>query len=130
MSYGEGLASTTYQQQFNDYLAQQQQQFGNLQTLAGSGQNAASNLGALGAQTANSIGQNIIGAGNASAAGTVGVSNAISGGINSLSSNYLLSSLLNGGGSNSFLSTLGSGNYAGNASLTGVPLNTSAFGGP
>jgi hypothetical protein len=98
MGYGEGLASENYQQQFNNYMAQQQQQFGNLQTLAGSGQNAAANLGALGAQTGQSIGQNIIGAGNAAAAGTVGAANAVTGGINNLSSNYLLKNLLGGGG--------------------------------
>jgi hypothetical protein len=96
--YAEGLANTTYQQQLQDYMAQQQQQFGQLQTIAGSGQNAAANLGALSGQAATNIGNNIIGAGNASAAGTIGVTNALTGGISSLGSNYLLASLLGGGG--------------------------------
>jgi hypothetical protein len=95
--YGQGLASTTYQQQLQDYMAQQQQQFSQLQTLAGSGQNAAANLGALSANVGQSVGSNIIGAGNASAAGTVGATNAATGAISNLSSNYLLSSLLGGG---------------------------------
>ncbi len=118
--YGQGLASTTYQQQFNDYLTQQQQQFGNLQTLAGSGQNAAANLGALGAQTGQNIGNNIIGAGNASAAGTVGATNAITGGINNLSSNYLLSSLLGGGGSGLFSGGGGTSVFNGGGAVGGA----------
>lgn len=91
--YGQGLASTTYQQQFQDYLTQQAQQFGQLQTIAGSGQNAAAGLGALGSQTASSIASNITGAGNAQAAGVVGGTNALTGGINSLASTYLLANL-------------------------------------
>ena len=98
MGYGQGLASETYQQQLQDYMAQQQQSFNQLDTLAGSGQNAAANLGAIGSQVAGNIGSNIIGAGNAAAAGTVGVTNALTGGIGDLSSNYLLSSILGQGG--------------------------------
>jgi hypothetical protein len=96
--FNQGLASTTYQQQLQDYMSQQQQQFSMLDTLAGSGQNAAANLGALGAQTGQSIGNNIVGAGNSTAAGQVGAANALTGGISNLSSNYLLASLLSGGG--------------------------------
>lgn len=100
-SYGQGVANQSYQQAYNNYVAQQNQQFGQLQTLAGSGQNAAANLGALGTQTANSVGANTVNAGNASAAGQVGAATATSNGINSivggLSNNYLLSALLNQG---------------------------------
>jgi hypothetical protein len=95
--FGEGLASTTYQQQFQDYLAQQAQQYGFLQTIAGSGQNAAANLGALGASAGQSIGSNIIGAGNAQAAGVVGATNALTGGINSLAANYLIANMVGAG---------------------------------
>lgn len=98
-NYGQGLASTTYQQQLQNYMAQQQQQFGELQNVAGSGQNAAANLGAIGAQTAGQIGSNTIGAGNAAAAGTVGATNAITNGASNIGSNYLLAQLLQGGGS-------------------------------
>jgi hypothetical protein len=97
--YGTGLANQDYQQAYQNYVAQQNQQFGQLQTLAGSGQNAAANLGALGSQVGSSVGSNIIGAGNASAAGQVATANTIGNSLNSLGSNYLLYNALNGGGS-------------------------------
>lgn len=126
-SFGQGLAGTEYEQAYTDalntyntnygnsyqaWLANQtggnqvkQQQFNNLQTLAGSGQNAASNLGALGAKNASAVGNDITSGAAATAAGTVGSANAIGSGISGvsnavsgLSSNYLLMSLLNGGG--------------------------------
>lgn len=98
--YGQGVANQDYWNAYNAYVNAQNQKFGQLQTVAGSGQNAAGNLGALGTQVGASVGNNIVGAGNASAAGQVGSANAIAGGINnttsSLSQNYLLASLLNG----------------------------------
>ena len=97
MGYGQGLASTTYQQQLQDYMAQQQQQYTNLQTIAGSGQNAASDLGSLSGQAAQTIGNNTIGAANSISAGQVASSNAIGGAFNSLGSNFLLSQALNRG---------------------------------
>lgn len=96
-SFGQGVANQDYWNAYNAYVNQQNQKFGQLQTVAGSGQNAAANLGALGTQVGASVGNNIVNAGNASAAGTVGTANAISGGINNLSQNYLLASALNSG---------------------------------
>lgn len=96
--FGTGLANQDYWNAYNAYTTGQNQKFGQLQTIAGSGQNAAANLGALGTQVGSSVGNNIIGAGNAQAAGTVGSANAISNGINGVGQNYLLYSLLNGGG--------------------------------
>lgn len=115
--------NTSYLDAYNAYVQQQQQQFSQLQTVAGSGQNAAAGLGALGANVGSTIGANtinsgiaqgtgitnaasagaqgIIGAANANSAGTVAGANALSTGINSatggLSQNYLLYSILNGG---------------------------------
>ena len=97
-NYGQNLASTTYQQQFNDYMAQQQQQLGALQTAAGSGQNAAAGLAAAGQNNASNVGNLLTSGAAATAAGQVGAANAITGGINNLSSNFLLSQLLNNGG--------------------------------
>lgn len=96
--YGQGLAGTTFQQQFADYTAQQQQQFGELQTLAGSGQNAAAQLGALGNQSASTIGNDITSGAAAKAAGTVGAAKAFSSGVGSAGSNFLLAQLLGGAG--------------------------------
>lgn len=94
VGYGQGVGSQNYQQQFSDYMAQNQNTFNDLQTLAGSGQNAAANLGALGSQNAQTVGQDLIGGANATAAGQVGAANAISGGINGIGSNYLLAQIL------------------------------------
>jgi hypothetical protein len=66
-----GLADQDFYNAQNSYYQQQQQRFNMLQTLAGSGQNAAANLGALGSNVAGSIGANTIGAGNAASAGIV-----------------------------------------------------------
>lgn len=107
-SYGEGVANqdywnaynayvNNYQQGYANYTNNQNQKFGQLQTLAGSGQNAAANLGALSANTGAAIGNNIIGAGNASAAGTVASGNAINSGVQNLSQNYLLANAISGG---------------------------------
>lgn len=93
-SYGQGVANQDYWNAYNAYVNGQNQKFGQLQTIAGSGQNAAANLGSLGTQVAGSVGNNIIGAGNASAAGTVGSANAISNGISGVSQNFLLQQLL------------------------------------
>lgn len=118
-SFGQGLANTDYNQylnnynsqywnQYNAYTNQQNQQFGQLQTLAGAGQNAAANLGGYGTSVANSIANtgvntaqsiagNITGAANAGAAATVAGANATSSGLNNLGSNFLLYNALNNG---------------------------------
>ena len=98
VGYGQGMASTEYQQALQNYMAQQQQSFGQLQTLAGSGQNAAAQLGSLGNQSAATIGNDLTSGAAATAAGQVGSANAINNGISGVSSNFLLASLLNGSG--------------------------------
>ena len=108
--YGQGLASTTYQQQLQDYMAQQQAQLGALQTSVGSGQAAAGGLASAGQTNASNIGNLITGGAAATAAGQVGSANAITGGINNLSGNYLLSQLTNNGSNPfSFSSLFGGG---------------------
>lgn len=98
--YGQGVANQDYWNAYNAYTTNQNTNFNRLQTIAGSGQNAAANLGSLGSQVASNVGANQIGAGNSISAGQVGSATAINNGINGVSSNYLLSSLLNGGGAN------------------------------
>lgn len=123
-SYGQGVANQDYWNAYNAYVNRQNQQFGQLQTVAGSGQNAAANLGALGTQVGSNVGNNIIGAGNASAAGQVGSANAISNGISNvtggLSQNYLLYSLLNGSGSGGGGGSGGSGPLWGDTGTGGI----------
>lgn len=109
--YAQGLASQTYQQQFQNQLAlatgaqnlgtqmlnlsgsalnmntaQQgniQNQAGRLQGIATLGENAAANTGTIGATLAGNAGNYLQQAGLAQAAGTTGVANAVTGGVNS-----------------------------------------------
>lgn len=83
-TFGQGLANTDYQQAYQNYVQQQQQQYGMLNNLVGSGQNAAAGLGGISQQVGGQVGSNIIGAGNALAAGQIGAANATTGGLNSL----------------------------------------------
>lgn len=71
--YATGLAQSNYNQYFNQ-----------LMQAAGLGENAASMTGQFGTQTAQSIGQNMIGAGNAMAAGQMGQANAYAGALNNM----------------------------------------------
>ncbi len=82
MDYGQGQASQSYQQEFNNWLAQnsqalqgQNQAFSQLYNTAGMGQNAAAGVGSAAMQTGTNIGQNIMGAGNASAANSIAQGN-------------------------------------------------------
>ncbi len=104
-SYAEGLADTTYQQQFSNYLSTNQQTMANeaqiaglLGNVAGSGQNAALGLGSLGSTAAGNTSSEQLASGAAQAAGTVGAANATSSGLSSafsnLGSGVTLSSLL------------------------------------
>ena len=111
-NYAEGLASTTYQQQFQNYLQQNQQIYSQLYGGTQLGAQAAQQYGALGltgaqaglggaesllggaVNTGGQLGSNIIGAGNASAAGTLGVANSVGNlGTNALNSYAQLSLL-------------------------------------
>lgn len=94
-TFGQGLANSDYQQAYQNYVQQQQQQYGMLSGVANSGQNAAAGLGGISAGVGQSIGSNAIGAGNALAAGQVGSANALTGGVNSLAQ---LASLYGSGG--------------------------------
>lgn len=107
-AYGQGLASTTYQQDFNNDLTAFNTNYNsaanNVNRLSGLttlGQNAATTVGNQGLQTAANAGQLTTSAANASAAGTVGSANAVSGALSSIgagASNYgLLSQLTNQG---------------------------------
>lgn len=93
-NYAEGLAGTTYQQQFENYLAQNQQIYNMLGGVVSQGQASAAGLAGpavqSGASQASMLGQ----AGSALAAGTVGGANALSGGLGSLGQSGVLYGLL------------------------------------
>ena len=101
--YSTGLASQTYGDAYNRYLATNNQifsqalsgrqlQYNQLASLAGLGQTSLGQTGAAGTSAANGIASTsyngITAAGAASAAGTVGVSNAINSGLTSVGSAY------------------------------------------
>lgn len=95
----QNLASTDYTNQANLDMSQKSQLYQMLQTVAGSGQNAAANLGSLGASTANQVGANTISAGNSSAAGTVAQANSLSNLLNNSAFQNGVTSMFGGSGS-------------------------------
>ena len=107
---GLNNANTQYQDQ-SQLTRQQlnnsnlQQQFSNLNTLSQTGLGAGLQQGQIGANTAQSIGQNIIGAGNAQAAGQIGSANAITGAIGQGYNAYLQSQFLKPSQSDAFINS-------------------------
>jgi hypothetical protein len=115
--YGQGLASTDYQQDYNNALTQYQtayntfqqnqaNQYNRLAGIAGFGQQSAGQLGQQGQQMASNVGNidltggaqqgaNINLAGAANASGYVGATNALSGGMNNISQYAMLQQLMN-----------------------------------
>lgn len=84
--YAEGLAGTTFQDQFKNYLTQNQQIYNMLSGQTTTGENAAAQTGALGQQAQTQANALITGAGAAQAAGVIGSANAINSGIGSIGS--------------------------------------------
>lgn len=97
-NYAEGLASTTYQNQFNNYLTQQQQIAKILQDQVSTGANAAgltANAGLAATSQENAL---TTSGAAATAAGQVGSANALTSGINGISSAALLYGLSDSSG--------------------------------
>jgi len=84
IGYAEGLASTTYQQQFQNYWSQNQNIYNMLSGISTTGANAGANLGSTSQAVGANIGNNLTSAGAAQAAGIVGSANALSGGLGAL----------------------------------------------
>ena len=94
INYAEGLAGTTYQQQFQNYLTQNAQEYNMLSGLSSGGQAAAGTQSALGANAQTQANALTTSAAAATAGGTVGSANALTGGLSSLSSSAGNSALL------------------------------------
>lgn len=92
--FSQGLASNEFQNAFSNYNTNQNNIFNRLQTLSGSGQNAAANLGTAATNTGQQIGSNITSAGAAQAGGLMGAANALSGSIGSGYNAYLMNQIL------------------------------------
>lgn len=74
VSFAQGLAANTYQQQFSNNLTQNQQIYNMLAGIVGTGQQGAAGTASYGSQL-------VTGAAGAQAAGQIGSTNAIIGGI-------------------------------------------------
>lgn len=92
--FSQGLASNEFQNAFSNYQTNVGNVWNRLYNTAGSGQNAAANLGGFGTTTGGQIGQNITGAGNAQAAGTMGAVNAVTGSMGNVYNAYLMNQIL------------------------------------
>lgn len=112
-----GNLSNNYWNTFNATTAGKNTLLNQLLGIAGSGQNAAGNLGGLGAQTAATVGSGLVGQGQAVAAGQLGSANALTGGFNNALS-YLLAPNANTGGTNPLAFLFGGGGY-GNQDFSG-----------
>lgn len=90
-----GLASTTYQQQLDNYLKQNSQIFNMLMQPAQLGANAAASQAGVSAQVGANMGNNLIGGGNAVAGAQMAGTNALVGGANNLAGSYMQWQMLN-----------------------------------
>jgi hypothetical protein len=95
-NYAEGLAATTYQQQFTNYLGQNQQIYNMLNNQVATGENAAAETGVLGTQNTTAANTLAANAGGASAAGQIGSANATAGGLSGVGSSIGQTLLLSG----------------------------------
>lgn len=93
-NYGQGAASTEFQNAFNRFQTQRGNIYNTLAGIAGIGQNAQKQTSDLAQNTAGNIGQATIGIGNAMAGGQIGAANALSGGFQGAGNAYMLSNLL------------------------------------
>lgn len=88
--YGQEFASGEYGKAYDRYNNDLTTRFNRLSSIAGTGQTATAQTGALGTQVAGQIGENYLQAGNARASGYVGSANAINNGAQTIG-NYFMS---------------------------------------
>jgi hypothetical protein len=100
-NYAEGLASTTYQQQFTNYLTQNQQIYNMLSGQVGTGENAAAATAGVGqtaaGQSANALLTGSGQYGSATTAGAAATAAGVTGAANALGNSALLYGILGGG---------------------------------
>lgn len=89
--YAQGLASNTYQQQLQNYMAQNLQKYNMLMGGTQIGQSSAAGVGAAGIQTGQGVANSLMAGGNASAAGW----NALGSAGNQLGGNLMQYGLMN-----------------------------------
>jgi hypothetical protein len=145
-NYAEGLAGTTYNQQLQNYLQQNQQIYNMIMGQSNLGLSAAGALGNVSSALGSGIANSLTGIGQAQAAGTIGQANAYGGILNGLGGDILggyfaANSPLfggSGGGSGSYSPYAAGGlsNYYLAQGTNGLnpgynnPIQISALGGP
>lgn len=92
--YGQDYAGNEYQNAFNRDAANKERKYNMLAGVSGTGQTTATNIGTFGANTANNIAENYLGAGNARAAGQVARGAGWANTLNDVGSYYRLQNLL------------------------------------
>lgn len=85
-NYAENLASTTYQQQFQNYWNQLNNIYNMYSGTSSAGANAAAGVGQAGTSTAVSMGNALQSGAASQAAGTLGAANALGGSLSSIGS--------------------------------------------
>lgn len=94
--YASGLASTTYNDQLKNYLAQNLQTYNMLTGNVGTGEAAAAQTGAFGTTNNKTISDLLSGSAASQAGGTVGQANALTGATGNLQQLLLTNALLGG----------------------------------
>jgi len=110
MSFNQGLASTSYQQAYNNWLTTNNTIFGRLSGIAGLGQNASTNVGTAGTTLGTGAAQAGAAAGASNAAGIVGATNSIAN--NAVPLAYLMAQNTGGTGGGSFGAALANQNVS------------------
>lgn len=115
--YATGLASGTFQDQFNNALTAFQTNFGNKLNIANIGENAAAGLGNNAQATGQGMAGTITGAGNARAAGTIAAGNALGNGAANIGNysmfNQLMGGMYGSGDAGAAIGSMGADAYMG-----------------
>lgn len=95
LRYGQDYASGEYGKAYDRYNNDLTTRFNRLSSIAGTGQTATQQTGALASQTAGRVGENYLQAGNARASGYVGSANAINNGAQTIGNYFMTQQMMN-----------------------------------
>lgn len=123
--YAENLASTTYQQQFQNYWTQLSNIYNMLSGTSSTGASAAAGTGQAGTSAAQSAGSALQSAGASTAAGTTSSANALTGSLSNIG-NYALIKSLTPTTSNPVTTPGSSSGFGGNTGTVSGILGTGA----
>lgn len=87
--FNSGMASQEYGNAYNRFMQNRTTKFGQLSNLAGLGQSSVGQTGALGANTAGQMGNNLMGASNMAGAAGIAGANAWGGAFNSMGNSWM-----------------------------------------